>query len=268
MSKKPNFSPSKLTTYLACPVKYRWTYVDPRGKWYARAKSYYSFGTTLHRVLERLHDSEDRGVETTYQALAAMDESWLDAGYGSADEMLESQGEGKAIIEAYVEEHLRMAPTSKTIAVEKSLRWDLGDFNLIGRIDRLDEHEDGSLEIVDYKTGRNSVSEEDVASDIAMACYQLLVRKHYPERHVRASIIAVRSSQRATYAMSEEELAEFEFDLRELGRRILSHDFFELEPRPKRLCQGCDFLRLCQKHPEFDIGELGEPVDTDSPLVN
>ena len=33
-------------------------YVDDRGKWYLKAKSYYSFGTTLHRVLERFHDAD------------------------------------------------------------------------------------------------------------------------------------------------------------------------------------------------------------------
>ncbi|MBW7928955.1 MAG: PD-(D/E)XK nuclease family protein [Fimbriimonadaceae bacterium] len=103
MARKPTLSPSRISTYLACPVKYRWTYVDSRGHWYARAKSYYSFGLTLHRVLEAFHSSGDRGVPTAHEAIAAMEENWMDAGYSSPDEMADAIGEGKQILERYAE---------------------------------------------------------------------------------------------------------------------------------------------------------------------
>ena len=180
--RKPTLSPSKITTYLACPVKYRWTYVDERGKWYLRSKSYYSFGSTLHRVLERFHDAGDAGVTTTDQVLAAYEESWIDAGFSSADEMAEAFGEGKLILERHVEEARSRATTAKVLLLERQLRYDMGEFVLLGRLDRVDEHEDGTLEIVDYKSGRQDVSEDEVKTDIAMACYQLLVKRKYPDR--------------------------------------------------------------------------------------
>src|SRR5437660_5903394 len=102
---KPSLSPTKLSTYLACPVKYRWTFVDDRGKLYLRSKSYYSFGTSLHRALERLHGAEDNGVEPTAQALAAFEENWIDAGFSSAEEMAEAYHEGKEILERHVEDY-------------------------------------------------------------------------------------------------------------------------------------------------------------------
>ncbi|HCE00424.1 MAG TPA: hypothetical protein DER07_05235, partial [Armatimonadetes bacterium] len=83
MARKPTLSPTKISTYLACPSKYRWTYVDERGRWYIRSKSYFSFGTTLHKVLQRFHDSRDAGVQTVGQALAAYEESWIEAGFES-----------------------------------------------------------------------------------------------------------------------------------------------------------------------------------------
>ena len=216
-----------------------------------RAKSYYSFGASLHRVLERFHDSGDTGVETTHQALAALDESWLDAGFSSAEEMADAYGEGKSIIERYVEEHEVARAGVDTLFVEKLLRKDMGDFVLIGRLDRIDEHANGLLEVVDYKSGRTEVTPEDVASDVAMGCYQLLLREAYPERPVKATIVSLRSGEQASYSMSDEEISEFEFALGELGRKILSHDYFELEPVQKRLCEECDFLELCKTHPDF-----------------
>jgi RecB family exonuclease len=251
MARKPTLSPSKIATYLACPVKYRWTYVDDRGKWYMRARSYYSFGSSLHKVLQRFHDASDAGVATVGQALAAYEESWIDAGYRSAEEMAEAFGEGKDIIERYVEEAQVLPATAKTLWVERMLRKDLGEFALIGRVDRVDEHEDGSLEIVDYKSGRAAVDAEDVANDLAMCCYQVLVKARFPDRVVKATILALRTGSSATASLDDEALRAFEADLIELGREILSREYEEIVPVYKHLCPDCDFLPLCRKHPEF-----------------
>lgn len=248
---KPSVSPSKITTYLACPVRYRWTYVDDRGKWYLRAKGYYSFGTTLHKVLERFHNSDDAGVETTAEALAAYEENWIDAGFSSAEEMAESYHEGKEMLERHVEEFKKRQSAAKVLYVEKQLKLDFEIFDLSGRIDRVDEHEDGTLEIVDYKTGRDTVTEEDVATDIAMGCYQLLLSRTYPDRPVIATIHALRSGVSATSSMTPQELDQFEADVRLLGGEIITQEYYDLTPRLKRMCQFCDFLPLCRKHPEF-----------------
>lgn len=251
MARKPTLSPSKIATYLACPVKYRWTYVDDRGKWYMRARSYYSFGSSLHKVLQRFHDSADAGVATVGQAIAAYEESWIYAGYESAEEMSEAFGEGKEIVERHIEQVLSMPATAKTLWVEKMLRKDLGEFVLIGRLDRVDEHDDGSLEIVDYKSGRTAVSEEEVESDLAMACYQVLVKDRFPDRAAWATILALRSGASASASLSEEAMRAFETDLVEIGREILNRDYGEIVPVYKDLCPECDFLPLCRKHPEF-----------------
>jgi len=236
---------------LACPTKYALTYVDPRGRWYLRSKSYYSFGTTLHAVLQRFHDSGDQGVTTSHEAVAALEESWIDAGYTSQEEMMEAQAEGKAIVEDYIEAVQRQPVTAQTLFVEKSVRLDMGEFVLLGRIDRVDEHDDGTLEIIDYKSGRHAVTEEDVASDLAMACYQLMVRDMFPGRRVVASIVALRSVSKATASMTDEEAEAFVSDLRFIGHEILNRDYENMWPKPKALCPSCDFLRLCLKSPDF-----------------
>lgn len=251
MARKPTLSPTKITTYLACPVKYRWTYLDPRGRMLLRAKSYYSFGTTLHRVLEQFHDTEQTGVTTTAEVLAAYEEGWIDAGFASAEEMAEVFGEGKEILERYVAEEKQSQRKAKTLFVEKQLRLDLGDFALIGRIDRVDEYEDGTLEIVDYKSGRQEVTQEDVENDIAMLCYQLLMRHKFPDQPVCATILALRSGRRATVAATDAQLAEFQADLVVLGRQILSEQLEDHQPVAKPLCVNCDFRSLCSQYPDF-----------------
>lgn len=252
VARKPSLSPSKISTYLACPDKFKWTYIDDRGKWYLRAKSYYSFGSTLHKVLQRFHDAGDTGVTTTHEAGAALEESWIEAGYSSQEEMMEAMAEGKAIVESYVESVQAQKVTASTLYIEKLLRTDMGPFTLVGRLDRVDEHEDGSLEIVDYKSGRRGVTEEEVATDLAMCCYGLLLGAKHPESAISASIIALRSGEKATVQFEPDVMAEFRKDLVVLGNEILGRDFENLVPAQKELCSSCDFLPLCTRHPDFD----------------
>jgi RecB family exonuclease len=253
VARKPTLSPSKISTYLACPSKYMWTYVDDRGKWFLRSKSYYSFGTSLHAVLQRFHDSGDAGVTTAAEAVAELEQSWIEAGYESQDHMMQAMAEGKQIVERYIDQVAALPATTNTVAVEKSLRLDLGPFVLLGRIDRIDRHDDGTIEVVDYKSGRETVSEADVATDLAMCCYQLLAREAYPTARVVASIVALRSNTRATAAMTDSEAEAFAADLRVIGEEILNRDYENLTPVGKALCHDCDFVTLCQRHEDFSV---------------
>ena len=231
-----------------------WTYIDSRGKWYLRSKSYYSFGTSLHSVLQRFHDSGDQGVTTTAEAVAALEESWVQAGYESQEQMIQALGEGKEIIEKYVEESLTAPVTAKTLFVEKMFRRDLGSFVLIGRVDRIDEREDGDIEVVDYKSGRTGVSEDELRNDLAMSAYQLILQEHFPGRNIWATIIALRADSRASVSLTAEELERFRQDVLALATEILDRDWENHVPVAKPLCTHCDFLPLCQKHPEFHLG--------------
>ena len=250
MARKPTISPTKLSIYLACPVKFRWTYLDGRGRWYLRAKSYYSFGTTLHRVLERFYDDRDRGVETIDEALSAFDEGWIDAGYRSSEEMAEAYGEGRDILERHIGS-VAVERECKTKFTERQLRLDLGAFNLVGRLDRVDEYPDGTLEVVDYKTGRETVCEADVAGDLAMSIYQLLLSRKYPDRPIRARIEALKKGVSACCSLTAAELNELERDVIQVGTEIMAEDFYERRPVPKRICERCDFLPLCRQDPVY-----------------
>ncbi|MEM4407568.1 MAG: PD-(D/E)XK nuclease family protein, partial [Candidatus Caldarchaeum sp.] len=130
MHRKPALSPRKFTTYLACPVKYKWTYIDPRGKYFIRAKPYYSFGISLHAVLRKFHDEGGKGVETREQALTSLEENWLTAGYSSPEEAEQALAEGRELLTNYIDSFYRSKPSAKTLFVEKSLSRDMEEFTL------------------------------------------------------------------------------------------------------------------------------------------
>jgi hypothetical protein len=206
-------------------------------------------------VLQRFHDSGDTGVTTAHEAVAALEESWIEAGYASQEDMMEAMAEGKSIVENYVEGFRAQPVTADTIYIEKLLRRDLGPFALVGRVDRVDRHNDGTIEIVDYKSGRQSVAAEDVATDLAMNCYALLLQEQHPDATICASIVALRSNTKATVTFDPAELETFKADVTVLGGQILERDFPALVPVSKPICKGCDFLPLCRRHTDFAFAE-------------
>lgn len=250
-SLKPSLSPTKIMTWLACDFKYNWTYLDARGRWFAKSKSYFSFGTSLHSVLQRFHDEKDVAVTTTDEALQALETSWVAAGYASADEMADAHAKGKDILTEYVAREVSREKVSKTLCVERSLSMEFPRFRMLGRIDRIEEYPDGTLEIVDYKSGRETVEAEQVKFDIAMGIYQLLVRDQWPDRKVTATIIALRSGHFATASLDDDEIQLFRQDIETLGNQIIDTDFSLRHPVPKSLCPSCDFLQLCQHDERF-----------------
>lgn len=254
--RKPQLSPTKIATYLTCAVKYRYVYIDKIGKFFARPQHYNSFGATLHRVLENFHRQEQTGeLQSAEQMLTAYQETWSGAGFKTVEQEREYLEAGVAMVQAYhtasVERHERAQqseiPAVETLYTEKSIRADMGSFVLMGRVDRVDRHADGSLEIVDYKSGRLEVTAEEVAGDLAMNIYQLILRQNFPDTPVSATIYCLRSGVQASASLSVEEAQTFAQDIRALGEEILKRDYDALEPVLIPACEMCDFRPKCDR---------------------
>jgi len=184
--------------------------------------------------------------------LEKYEESWISAGYASREEEVEQRIAGEEILRRYVaEDAARMERAADTIWTEKSLRTDLGPFILTGRMDRVDRYPDGTLEVIDYKSGRWETTEEEVAADLAMGIYQLILRKTNPGARVFATIYSLRSGTKASAEMNDAQAAEFESDILALGNEIISRDYENIEPARIEACVECDFLRKCERFWRF-----------------
>jgi RecB family exonuclease len=244
--RKPTLSPTRIQTYLECAVKYRYVYLDKIGRYYLRARAGYSFGSTLHHVLQAFHQQGE--AHTAEEMAAEVEQRWIAAGYDTAEQEQEHREAGRRIAEAYHESHRQRAERDvETIATEKTISCDLGRFKLTGRVDRIDQHADGRLEVVDYKSGRLETSAEEVRDSLAMSCYQLILSKLTPGSPVSGTIYCLRSGNQASYALAGEELERFEQDIITLGAEILDRDFAGLEPVPVPACAYCDFLPRCER---------------------
>ena len=227
-------------------MKYRYVYVDKIGRFYFKARAGYSFGSTLHQVLQTFHEGGAQQAPT--ELMEQVESRWISAGYDTPEQEKEFREAGSVIIQQYHAKAIsRVDAGVETLFTEKTISTDMGAFKLSGRVDRIDRHPDGTLEIIDYKSGRTEISAEEVRSNLAMSIYQLILAKNYPGIRVLATIHALRSGAEATAERTENELVEFEQDILNIGTEILSRDFEGVEPARIDYCAWCEFLPRCER---------------------
>lgn len=253
MARKFVISPTKLRMFAQCSAKYRLEYIDKLGRFYHRARAGYAFGHSLHRALDAFHKEGGSQTVDAQTLAASLDQVWVAKGYADADQESAFRHEGVRILQEYhaAAEAARAQtpnPPPMLLFAEKTLRLDLStDIALSGRVDRVDEHHDGSLEIVDYKSGRESVTSEDVAGSLALGIYQLLLKHKMPDRRVFATLVALRTGARASHEMSDAEREELTAVCHEAGEELRTKDWESVLPVVNDHCPHCDFLPHCTK---------------------
>lgn len=125
-------------------------------------------GNLLHRALETLwHQLQDQSalLALTDQRLdehidTAISEAWRSIGgqelLGPQLKALE-QRRAHGLLKAWLELE-KQRPPFKVLFNEQAVTYNLGGIPLIIRYDRIDELEDGSLLVLDYKTGRTDIN--------------------------------------------------------------------------------------------------------------
>ncbi|MBO0835763.1 MAG: PD-(D/E)XK nuclease family protein [Actinobacteria bacterium] len=249
-------TPTRLTTWLDCPRRYRMTYLDrpvpPKGPPWAHN----SLGASVHNALAgwwRL----PRANRTVAAAGDLLEAGWLSDGYADEQQSATHQRRCRQLVEGYV---AGLDPAAEPAGVERTVATRTELIAVSGRVDRLDDRRDGrsaqtggspgDLVVVDYKTGRHQPTEDDARGSLALALYALgssrVLRRpcHRVELHHLPSGTAVgwnhtpqsldRQLRRAEAIAAECAAADERYGTDEA-----------FPPRPGPGCGWCDFQALC-----------------------
>jgi RecB family exonuclease len=215
------------------------------GRLMRRPNPAFAFGANLHRALEFFHTAGGAEKLSPDEFREALERLWSNAGFESAQQSEAFKQHGHALASQYYEAQAAQPTEAVVLFTERTLRRDMGRYILTGRIDRVDEHPDGALEIIDYKSGRAEIDEEQVRNDLALHCYALLLQEIYPDRPLWIAIYALRPNKKVAVPLDAGALAEFRELLDALVAQILDEDWDFLAPRWIPHCAGCEFLELC-----------------------
>ncbi len=170
-------TPSRLTTWLDCPKRYRMAYVDrpppPKGPPWAHI----SLGTTVHNALRAWVTSAPHH-RTPHAAQAHVDLAWVADGYRDESHQQHWRDRARAMVARYA---TTLDPQAEPPGVERTVGVLHEGTALSGRVDRIDRR-DGELVVVDYKTGRTPPTTDDARGSLALAVYAAAVQHTLKQR--------------------------------------------------------------------------------------
>jgi RecB family exonuclease len=164
-------------------------------------------------------------------------------------EELKSFGErGIAMLRAFAAE---VEPGLEPVAIELGVRLELDDVVIGGRVDRIDALPDGTLRVVDYKTGKYPPNDEQArAEDLAAAVYARGASTAFAGMPVSTvEYLHLATMERLTFDLAEDVVARAIEGVASLAREVHAAETsraFTARPVP-RVCRWCDFLALCRE---------------------
>lgn len=270
-------TPTRLTTWLDCPRRYRFGYLDrpppPKGPPWAHN----SLGSSVHLALAGFWRLEP--VRRTAAAAGhLLEKAWLREGFRDEDQSLTWRERAREMVVRYAE---RLDPHDEPLGVERTVATRTQVLALSGRIDRLDDRvlDDGSRElvVVDYKTGRRPLTVQDARSSLALAMYALAVSRTFRRRCATVELHHVPTGEVVAHEHTKETLLRHLGRAEALGEEAAAADerfrsglspgeadeVFPAQPSPA--CRWCDFLRACpegsaQYPPAQPWDALGDPT--------
>jgi putative RecB family exonuclease len=254
-------SPSKLLAWLDCPRRYRMQYLD-RPKPAARPqRAHTSIGVATHNALRDFWDLPP--VERTPTGVERLvRQSWIDVGFRDPGQSALWRARTTQRVTAYLR---RIDRNRQPLGVERTVSLPTQTLAVTGRLDRLDDR-DGELVVVDYKTGRGRLTDDDARTSLPMALYAVAAARlfrrpcrrvelhHLPTGEVLAHEHTPDTLQRkvaeAESIASDLRRADADYAEKGIGSPLFG-------PRVSPLCSWCDFRAHCPQ------GQLAGPEKSD-----
>jgi RecB family exonuclease len=247
-------SPTKAGAYLDCPRKFYLSYVVRER--HGRRWAHLSFGNAVHGALRSWFDLP-LAQRTPEQAPLLVAASWNNEGFGDTEQAERWKQRAIDMVSAYLSE---LDPSFDPLSTERTLAFKTDSFIMQGRVDRLDGDGDG-VAVVDYKTGRNVPTEDEVRGAAALAMYAVMVQHVLRRPCTSVALHHVPSGERVSWQHSEESLTtqvrRMDTLATDISRAQDTWDSFDeaceqsdaldavFPATPSSLCGFCDYWDVC-----------------------
>lgn len=253
-----SFSFTQLAAFETCPLQYKFAHVlhVPVFGGYQM-----SFGKTMHGTLQRffelwrsrseqpqqsLFDTSRNALSSQPPAsleelLAIYDDLWIDEWYTDDANRQIYRQHGRKSLKDYYAQVMQNPP--KPLFLEKGFTVKFGDVVVRGRIDRIDQVEDG-VEIIDYKTGKPKTA-LDADEKRQLMIYQIAAMECFqpPLKPVKLTYHYLTDNSTVSFIGSPEELDALRSQIVATAEAIRTSQF---KPTPGFKCDFCDFNSICE----------------------
>jgi RecB family exonuclease len=249
-------TPTRLTTWLDCPRRYRFAYLDRPGPPKGPPWAHNSVGASVHTALADWYRL-DPGERTAERAGELVDRAWLTDGFRDDEQSDRWRARSREMVQRYA---ATVDPRDDPVGIERTVATKTDVLALSGRVDRLDLRTvDGveQLVVVDYKTGRHVLTSTDARSSLALALYALAAARVLRKPCVRVELHHLPSGEVAGHDHTDETLQRHLGRAESIAAEAAAADAAyragladeELDqvfpPTVSSSCRWCDFSRHC-----------------------
>ncbi len=259
------FSFSQLAAYSTCPLQYKFAFILKVPV--STDKASLIFGRVIHTTLynfllptlsERssaqgsLFVSSDKDQKkkiqekiasllTEKQLLALYQEFWQEDGYQDKEEREKYKIKGQKALKKFFYDYCHNSKPN-ILFLEKRFSFRVGSDIIKGTIDRVDRQTDGSLEIIDYKTG-NPKDKLGFKDKRQLILYQLFLEEFLAVKVSLLSYYYIENGRKVSFIATEKDIDKLRLEIRQEIDSIKALNF---EPSPSPLCSFCDFRNICE----------------------
>lgn len=257
-------SASALETLEACPLKW---FLERQAGGSTTSTSAQGFGLVVHAIAERVARGE---LTTVAEAEPYIDEVWEALEFQTPWASQRGRAEVTDMLHRFLDWHQQVAAQRELVATEQQLDAlvDLPDGDRValhGYADRLERQEDGTVVVVDLKTGKTKPADKDLDTNAQLGFYQLAVEAGALDgllgervcpggaelvqlREARKS--GVKVQRQAPLPPPDDGPRVVELQLQRAVSCIRAEEF---EARPSDLCRLCSFRTFCPAQREGTV---------------
>jgi len=238
---------SQIEAFRLCPLHYKLRYVlgipTP-------ATPALSFGTTMHVVMRQVYErvAAEKKIDKKI-LLELLASNWLREGYTSKTYEEEMKKRGQRYLTGYFEKEYRTNTHVLTLEQPFTVPIVSGDrtIRIGGKIDRIDQLHNGTIEIVDYKTGRLPTKRE-VDNNAQLSMYAIAASEipgsifHRKVTDIILTLYFFDTQEKISTTRTAAQLIAEKQKILDVAAEIESSDF---HCSGNLLCATCEYQMFC-----------------------
>jgi DNA helicase-2/ATP-dependent DNA helicase PcrA len=231
-------SATAVETYETCPLQFKF---EREWKLARQVHAAMQYGAAMHRVLRTYYDSLRLGKTRSDDELLQL----------FRDDLTASGIQDNYQRELYLKQGIeqlqdflagtRSVPPPEVLHTEEWFDVQIAGTKVAGRIDRMDRMADGSVAIVDYKTGK-ARSQEDADESLQLSIYAMAAREKWGYRVGALVFHNLEGNVPVISRRSEFQLESAREQVLDVARGIAAGNF---DAKVGRHCNFCAFRGLC-----------------------
>lgn len=245
-------SPFRIDMFRQCPRRYKFYYVDKVREIYEKPRPYFTMGEHVHAALKDFLSSVPVAERTPSRLEDLLQAKWQRYRRGFQDSAEEREWWERAL------RQVRWFASSQDLAATPYMVEDYHEATLsssvavLGRIDRVDRESEGTLHIIDYKTGKMPEQTDALQLNI----YALILSRKQEPPVTRASYLYLDAGEWRTVQPTRYSLEQAADYVLRNAETILEERAYPATPNP--FCGTCDFREVCPRKAEIVTVEITE----------